>query len=80
MEFCLQLDNKRDLPGHRVAMLLFISLTEVELLLINAHVSYARAADLRTSHIHYFNITIRLLTCTTLTTSEPGEQSVPGAT
>ena len=45
-------------------------------------------AELRTSHIslasfksiHYFNITIRRWICTTLTTSEPGEQSVPGAT
>ena len=27
-----------------------------------------------------FNITIRLWTCTKLTTSEPGEQSVPGET
>ena len=31
--------------------------------------------------LHYFNITtIRILICMTLTTSEPGEQSVPGAT
>ena len=44
-------------------------------------------AELRTSHIslaslsiYQFNNTIRLWTCTTLTTSEPGEQSFPDAT
>ena len=58
MKLCLQLDNQRDLPGHRAAMLLLISLSEVELLLINAHFSYERAAhgmfcpaELRTRHI-----------------------------
>ena len=75
-------------------MLLLISLSEAELLLINAHFSYARAAhgmfcplsyaqvtSLQPHlSVHYFNITIRRWTCTTLTTSEPGEQSVPGAT
>ena len=64
------------------------------LLLINAHFSYMHAAhgmfcplsypqvtSLQPHlSVHYFNITIRRWTCTTLTTSEPGEQSVPGAT
>ena len=44
VKLCLKLDNQRDLPGHRAAMLLFISLCKLELLLINAHFSYARAA------------------------------------
>ena len=75
-------------------MPLLITLSEVELLFINAHFSYARAAhgmfcplsyaqvtSLQPHlSVHYFNITIRRWTCTTLTTSEPGEQSVPGAT
>ena len=86
VQLCLQLDNQRDLQGHQAATLLLISLSEVELLLINAHFLYARAAHgmfCITSlqphlSVQYFNITIRLWTCTTLTTSEPGEQSVPG--
>ena len=43
MKLCLTLDNQRDLPGHRAAMLLLVSLSEVELLLINAHFSYVCA-------------------------------------
>ena len=64
------------------------------LLLINAHFSYTRAAhgmfcplsyaqvtSLKPHlSVHYFNIKIRHWTCTTLMTSESGEQSVPGAT
>ena len=61
-------------------------------LLIQTQFSYLHAG-LRTSTLvqyislsslilnaHYFSIPIRLLICTTLTTSESGEQSVPGVT
>ena len=41
--------------------------------------SYISLASFKLS-LHYFNITIKILICMTLTTSEPGEQSVPGAT
>ena len=89
VKLCLQLDNQRDLPRHRAAMLLLISLGEVELLLINVHFSYARAAHgmfcplsyalVKSLYphlsVHYFNIAIRLWTYTTLTTSGPGEQN-----
>ena len=74
-------------------MLLLISLSKVELLLIKAHFSYARAAygmffTLSYAQItflwvvlnvYYSNSTIRLQIHTTLMTSQRGEQSVPGA-
>ena len=68
-------------------------LSKVELILINAHFSYARAAlemfcTLSYAQIiflwlllnvYYSNRTIRLQIHTTLMTSDRGEQSVPGA-
>ena len=49
------------------------------ILLAELCTSYISPASFKQS-LHYFNITIRILICMTLTTSEPGEQSVPGAT
>ena len=76
-------------------MLLLVSLSKVELLLINAHFSYMYVCckwnvlppELRTNHISLasfkclllqYHGTMRVYICTTLMTSEPGEQSVPG--
>lgn len=67
-------------------MLLLVSLSKVELLLINAHFSYMYVChkwnvlppELPTNHISLASFK-RLGLCTTLTKSEPGEQSAPGA-
>ena len=57
VKLCLQLDNQQDLPGHRAAMLLLISLSEVELLLINTHFSYVHAAHEMFCPLSYAQIT-----------------------
>ena len=50
------------------------------ILLAELCTSYISLASFKHS-LHYFNITtIRILICIALTTSEPGEQSVPGVT
>ena len=50
-------EAQRDLRGHRAAMLLLISLSKVELLLINAHFSHARAAHGMLCLLSYAQVT-----------------------
>ena len=65
VKLCLQLDNQRDLPGHRAAMLLLISLSEVEPVVTYQRSFFIRAcrawnvlpAELRTSHISLASFT-----------------------